>query len=188
MLERFEKELPKDLYYHNLKHTIDVIVQVEIIGHEEGINDEDMLLLKTAALFHDAGFLIGYNDHEELGIQMTRMILPKYNYTEEQIQTICEIITATKLPHNPKNKLEEIMCDADLDYLGRNDYLSVSRDLYKELIEHNVIKKSEMEWNVMQIKFLQHHRFFTASSRNRRNANKNKQIQHLQEQTRSFKI
>lgn len=188
MLERFEKELAKDLYYHNLKHTIDVIVQVEIIGHEEGIHDEDMLLLKTAALFHDAGFLIGYQDHEELGIQMTRMILPKYNYTDEQIQVICEIISATKLPHNPKNKLEEIMCDADLDYLGRNDYIAVSRDLYKELIEHGIIKKSEMEWNVMQIKFLQHHRFFTASSRNRRNANKNKQIQYLQEQTRSFKI
>lgn len=188
MLERFESELSKDLYYHNLKHTIDVIVQVEIIGHEESINDEDMLLLKTAALFHDSGFLIGYSDHEELGIQLTRMILPKYSYSEQQIQTICEIITATKLPHNPKNKLEEIMCDADLDYLGRNDYLAVSRDLYKELIEHAVIKKSELEWNVMQIKFLQHHRFFTSSSRNRRNANKNKQIQHLQEQTRSFKI
>jgi len=188
MLERFEKELSKDLYYHNLKHTIDVIVQVEIIGHEEGVSDEDMLLLKTAALFHDAGFLIGYKDHEDLGIEMTRMILPKYNFTDEQIHQICEIISATKLPHNPKNKLEEIMCDADLDYLGRNDYLAVSRDLYKELIEHGIIKKSEMEWNVMQIKFLQHHRFFTASSRNRRNANKNKQIQHLQEQTRSFKI
>lgn len=188
MLERYEKELPKDLYYHNLKHTIDVIVQIEIIGQDEGVSDQEMLLLKTAALFHDSGFLVGYKDHEELGIQLTSMILPKYKYSENQIKIICELIAATKLPHSPKNILEEIICDADLDYLGRNDYMAVSRDLYKELLEHNMIKKSEHEWNLMQIKFLQHHKFFTNSSKNRRNANKNKQIQHLQEQTKSFKI
>ena len=188
MLERYEKELPKNLYYHNIKHTIDVIVQIEIISQEEGISDIDLLLLKTAALFHDSGFLVGYADHEELGIQMASMILPKYKYSDEQIKTICELIAVTKLPHNPKNLLEEVICDADLDYLGRNDYMSVSRDLYKELIEHSMIKKSEHEWNLMQIKFLQYHRFFTTSSKNRRNANKNKQIQHLQEQTKSFKI
>ena len=188
MLTRYENELPKDLYYHHLKHTIDVIVQAEIIAIEEGISDEDLLLLKTAALFHDAGFLVGYSEHEELGMQIAAMILPKYGFNDEQIKIICDIIAVTKLPHNPKNILEEIMCDADLDYLGRNDYLAVSRDLYKELLDHGAIKKSEFEWNVMQIKFLQHHRFFTKSSKNRRNANKNKQIQYLQEQTRSFKI
>lgn len=186
MFERFEKELPKNLYYHNLKHTIDVVVQTEIIGLEEKVSDEEMLLLKTAALFHDAGFLLAYMDHEDLGAQLVKSILPRFNFTEEQIQQIVELILVTKLPHKPKNLLEKIMCDADLDYLGRDDYFPVSRDLYRELIEHSMITKSEYEWNKMQIKFLQNHRFFTESSKRRRNENKNKQIQKLQEQTRSF--
>ncbi len=186
MFERFEKELPQNLFYHNLKHSIDVVVQTEIIAREENVNDKDLFLLKTAALFHDSGFLLGYDEHEEMGTQLCRNILPKYNYTEEQINIICDIILATQLPHKPKNHLEEIMCDADLDYLGRDDYFPVSRDLYKELIEQGIMTKSEYEWNKMQIKFLQNHRFFTESSKRRRNANKNKQIQKLQEQTRSF--
>ena len=186
IFERLEQELPKNLYYHNVKHAIDVLVQIEIIGKEEQVGDDDLLLLKTAALFHDAGFLLGYDDHEDLGVQLAKSVLPKYNFDEVQIQTISELIYATKLPHNPKNLLEEIICDADLDYLGRDDYFPVSRDLYRELIEYNVIKKSEYEWNKMQIKFLQHHRFFTNSCKTRRNENKNKQIRKLQEQTRSF--
>ena len=121
MFERFEKELPKNLYYHNLKHTIDVVVQTEIIGLEEKVTDEEMLLLKTAALFHDAGFLLAYVDHEEMGAQLVKSILPRFNFSEEQIQQIADLISATKLPHQPKNLLEQIMCDADLDYLGRDD-------------------------------------------------------------------
>ncbi|MFO7869528.1 MAG: adenylate/guanylate cyclase domain-containing protein [Bacteroidales bacterium] len=186
MFERFEKELPKNLLYHNLKHTIDVVVQTEIIALEEHVSDEEMFLLKTAALFHDSGFLLGYEEHEEMGVQLCRNILPKYNYSEEQINKISNIILATRLPHKPHNHLEKIMCDADLDYLGRDDYFPVSRDLYRELIEQGIINKSEYEWNKMQIKFLQNHRFFTESSKRRRNENKNKQIQKLQEQTRSF--
>jgi len=186
MFERLQKELPENLYYHNLKHTIDVTVQTEIIALEEKVTDEEMFLLKTAALFHDAGFLLGYSQHEDMSAQLARNILPKYKYLPEQISTICELIAVTKLPHNPKNKIEEIICDADLDYLGRDDYLPVSRDLYRELIEQGIIKKSEAEWNKMQIKFLQNHKFFTQSSKRRRNAKKNIQIELLQEQTKSF--
>lgn len=179
ILDKLESELPETIYYHDIKHTIDVIVHTEIFAREEGVSNEDLLLLKTAALFHDIGFIVGYRDHEMLGIQLANEILPKFRYAEEQIKIIGDLIYATRMPHNPKNLLEQIMCDADLNYLGRSDYIPVSSSLYEELIAHDMIKESEYEWNKLQLKFLQSHRFFTDTAKRLRNANKVKQLENI---------
>ncbi len=178
ILDRLEKELPKHLYYHNLKHTIDVVIQVEVIGSGEGITDEELLLLKTAALFHDMGHTIESKNHEKHSCTLAREILKNFTYTEKQIETICEIIMATQLPPQPKNKLQEIICDADLDYLGRRDFIPVSDTLYKELKAQNMIG-SLNEWNKMQVKFLSNHQFFTDTANKIREVNKQKQIERL---------
>jgi len=178
ILDKLEKELPKYLYYHNVKHTVDVVTEVELIGWAEGINDEEMLLLKTAALFHDVGHTVEYDNHEYHGTVIAREMLPKYGYSEDQIDRICEIIMATKLPPNPKNLLEEIICDADLDYLGRTDFIPVSNTLYKELHEQNKIG-SLNQWNKLQVKFISGHQYFTKTARSLREVNKQKQIERI---------
>jgi class 3 adenylate cyclase len=178
ILDRLEKELPGYLYYHNVKHTVDVITEVELIGWGEGVSDEEILLLKTAALFHDAGHIISYDNHEYFGTVMAREYLPKYNYTSEQIEIICELIMATKLPPKPKNLLEKIMCDADLDYLGRSDFIPVSNTLYRELKEQNKIG-SLNDWNKTQLKFISGHQYFTKTAVSLREVNKQKQIERL---------
>ena len=181
-----EEHLPKTYFYHNLKHTIDVVVQVEVIGQAEGVSDEDMYILKTAALFHDAGFMRTYNKHEYAGIEIAREMLPNEGYSEEQIQKICDLISCTMMSVEPQTLLEQIICDADLDYLGRNDYVCVSRDLYKELLEQKLVKKNEYEWNLGQIQFLQEHKYYTNYSRSHRNPGKVRHIQWLQEQITKF--
>jgi adenylate cyclase len=178
ILDKLEKELPKNLYYHNVKHTVDVVTQTELIGLGEGVSDEELLLLKTAALFHDAGHTVGYDNHEHYGTIIARQTLPDFYYTQSQIDTICELILSTELPPNPKNKLEEIMCDADLDYLGRSDMIPVSNTLYMELQERNKIK-SINDWNRMQIKFISGHQYFTETARNLREVNKQMQIERI---------
>ena len=178
ILDKLEKELPHYLYYHNFKHTIDVINQAELIGYGEGVDDESILLLKTAALFHDAGHIIDYDEHEYNGTQLAREYLPKYRYSQEQIDKICELIMATKLPPNPKSTLESIMCDSDLDYLGRSDFIPVSNTLYKELKEQNKIG-SLNDWNKIQVKFLSNHQFFTKTALNLREVNKQMQIERI---------
>lgn len=178
ILEKLEKGLPKNLYYHNLKHTVDVYTQVELIGRSEDVSLEEQLLLQTAALFHDAGHLIDYDTHEEMGVKLAREILPEYQYSERQIQIISELILITKLPPKPKNLLEAIMCDADLDYLGRTDFIPVSNNLYKELHEHGRIGTIQ-EWNEMQIKFIEKHQYFTDTARKLRNVNKNSQLENI---------
>jgi len=178
ILEKLEKGLPKNLYYHNLKHTIDVYTQVELIGRSENVTQEEQLLLQTAALFHDAGHLIDYDTHEEMGVKLAREILPDYQYSERQIEIISELILVTKLPPKPKNLMEAIMCDADLDYLGRVDFIPVSNMLYKELHEHGRIGTIQ-EWNEMQIKFIEKHQYFTNTARSLRNVNKNSQLENI---------
>ncbi len=177
VLNMLEEKLPKNLYYHNLKHTIDVTVQVEIIGRHEGISDEEMLMLKTAALFHDTGFTRTYADHEEAGAEIAREYLPRFDYTEEQIDLICNLIMKTKLPPKPVTLLEQIICDADLDYLGRADFIPVSGNLYRELRERGAIDDDINKWNKMQIKFIEGHQYFTNSAKQMRDVNKNNQLE-----------
>ncbi|HAF30568.1 MAG TPA: hypothetical protein DCG75_16115 [Bacteroidales bacterium] len=183
VLSKLEDGLPDNLYYHNVKHTIDVVTQVELIGRSEGVNDEEMLILKTAALFHDIGHLINYDSHEEESVKLAKKILPEYQYNEHQIEKICSLILITQMPPQPKNLLEEIMCDADLDYLGRTDFVPVSINLYKELHERKKID-SILEWNQLQLKFIKGHQYFTKTAQKLREVNKKKQLENIQNEIR----
>ncbi len=178
ILDRLEKELPEKLYYHNVKHTIDVVNQAELIGYGEGVDDEGILMLMTAALFHDAGHTVSFDDHEFYGTKIARDMLPKFNYTREQIDKICEIIMATKLPPKPQSLLQKIICDSDLDYLGRSDFIPVSNTLFKELKAHGKLDDLN-EWNKMQVNFLSKHQFFTNTANRLREVNKQKQIERI---------
>lgn len=186
MFSMYEQELPKKYYYHNLNHMKDVVEQVENIGRAEGINDEDMHILKTAALLHDAGFMQTYKDHEHAGMELARQLLPNEGYSQEQVDRICRLIECTILTEEPQNLLERIIRDADLDYLGRDDYFPISQELYKELLEMNLIKENDFEWCQGQITFLQEHTYYTDYSRKVRNPVKVKHIQWLQEQITKF--
>jgi adenylate cyclase len=178
ILDKLEKELPQYLYYHNVKHTVDVVTEVELIGWAEGCTDEEILLLKTAGLFHDAGHTIRYDGHEKLSCDLAREFLPKYGYSDDQIERICKIIMATQMPPKPTDLLEKIICDSDLDYLGRSDMIPVSNTLYKELKEQDKIGTFN-DWNKLQIKFISGHQYFTGTARSLREVNKQKQIERI---------
>ncbi|MDI3521747.1 adenylate/guanylate cyclase domain-containing protein [Anaerophaga thermohalophila] len=180
ILDLLEKNLPSNLYYHNVKHTVDVITEVELIGWAEGLSEEEILILKIAALFHDAGHIVDYRYHEHQGVLMARQILPRYNIPQSRIDTICRLILATKLPPQPKDKLEEVMCDSDLDYLGRTDFIPVSNMLYRELKERQMVD-SWQEWNQMQLDFIKQHQYFTKTAQNLREVNKQQQIERLRQ-------
>ena len=179
ILDKLEKELPEYLFYHNVKHTVDVVTEVELIGWAEGCSDEEILLLKTAGLFHDVGHTVSYDNHEYEGTLIAREMLPKFNYTPEQIEKICSIIMSTKLPPKPQNLLEEIICDSDLDYLGRSDFIPVSNTLFEELKAQNKMG-SLNDWNKIQVKFISGHQYFTNTARSLREVNKQLQIERIQ--------
>jgi hypothetical protein len=106
-------------------------------------------------------------------------MLPDYGYSEKQIDMICQIILSTKLPPRPTNLLEEIICDSDLDYLGRSDFIPVSNTLFEEMRAQNKIEKLN-DWNKLQVKFISGHQYFTATARSLREVNKQLQIERIQ--------
>ena len=180
VLERMQHDLPNNLYYHNIKHTTDAIYRVTDIGIKEKVSEEDLLLLRCAALFHDTGFMVSYDNNEAIGANLAQQFLARYKFTREQIDVVKGIINATKVPQNPHNLLEEIMCDADLDYLGRPDFIPISQNLFRELFERNKIDSIE-QWNRMQYKFITEHQYFTETAKRNGEPGKKQVLKELKE-------
>ena len=179
VFDKLEDSLSDTLFYHGVHHTIDVSKAVLQIAIAEGINDrETLLVLQTAALYHDLGFISTYQGHEEEGCRLARVSLPNFDYTDAQIEQICGLIMATKIPQNPTNHLEKIIADADLDYLGRDDFWPISDSLFKELKDREMITDTN-SWNKLQINFLENHQYWTETSKQWRNPTKLKRIEEL---------
>ncbi|MEO6289202.1 MAG: YitT family protein [Ginsengibacter sp.] len=163
LILKLESELPKFLTYHNAGHTNDVLEYAEELATAEDISGYDLIILKTAALFHDAGFLETYKSHEEISCRMAEKWLPDFEYNKEEIEKICSLIMATQIPQSPQNNLAEILCDANLYYLGTDSYIVKADKLYKEMHEAGIIKNRD-QWRNVEIKFLQTHKYFTSSA------------------------
>lgn len=164
LMPKLEKELPAYLYYHNTEHTKSVIEAAEYLAAGEKISGDDLIILKTAALFHDAGFLQQADGHEEISCIWARQYLPDYDYSDNQIEHICRTIMATRLPQSPADHLGEILCDADLYYKNKEIYVANANKLFKEF-RHRGFVKTESEWQLMQLEFLSGQHFFTRSAR-----------------------
>lgn len=175
ILGKLTNELPPTLYYHGLHHTLDVLYVAEEMCALMRISAYETILMKTAVLFHDAGFMYSSHEHEARGCQIAREVLPGFGYTELEIERICGMIMATKIPQTPNNVLEQLICDADLDYLGRSDFYTIGATLFEELKAAGVLT-SEEEWNRLQVRFLEAHSFFTSVNQARRQP---KKLQHL---------
>ena len=173
------KLLPESLSYHNLAHTLDVTEQSERIAREEGVTDEkELYLLKVAALYHDTGFLRTYAHHEVVSCEIFREDADQFGFSESQKEVITGLIMATRLPQTPTTLLQKVICDADLDYLGRDDFFEIGDSLRREFLKYGVIQSNE-EWNKLQAKFLSSHQYFTETSRQLREIPKRENIKRL---------
>jgi uncharacterized protein len=178
ILQKLENELPGNLTYHGLHHTLDVFNAALEIAKEENISEAEKRLLRIAVLFHDAGFTGIYKNHEEKGCEMVKEYLPSFGYSNEEISAICGMIMATQIPQSAKTKLEKIICDADLDYLGRNDFNSISNKLFEEMKLYAHVH-NEKEWNDIQKNFLEKHHYYTKFGLINREPQKQKHLQEL---------
>ena len=175
IIARLQSDLDPRLGYHNVSHTLDVLEQAQTIAKEEGItNPHDLLLLKTAAVFHDSGFLFVYKGHEEKSCEIASGYLTE-TFDQADLKKIHGMIRATRIPQTPNNLLEQIICDADLDYLGRKDFEPISRSLYEEFMTFNIIPENVV-WDHIQIRFFETHHYFTDTMIKKRNQ---KKLEHL---------
>lgn len=179
ILDDLSKKLPDHLTYHCLEHTIDVANVCNHYIEYYMVADRVAKLMRIAAVAHDYGYIFSPKDHEERSIEEVRPMLT--DYSAEEVSLIEGMIRATKVPQQPQNMYEEIIADADLDYLGREDYTKLATGLYKEFIHLGVVK-NESEWLEVQIKFLQKHEFHTDWAKLNRSDRKQQVLQALQEQ------
>jgi uncharacterized membrane-anchored protein YitT (DUF2179 family) len=186
IMQKLEKELPPYLSYHNAKHTEDVLLHAEELANSENITTEDRSVLLSAAVMHDVGFLETYADHEEASCRLAEQILPQFDYTQAEIRQICSIIMATRVPQNAKSKLAEILCDADLYYLGTDAYKPVAETLYSELHALGLVKNRQ-DWIGQQIKFLHGHHYLTPSAKTKLSFVKSQNLRSLQQENLSLK-
>jgi uncharacterized protein len=170
--------LPDYFCYHNIDHTLYVADAAIKIGREEGCTEEELVLIHTAGLWHDTGCVVSYISHEREGCKMVREYLPGYGFSENDIQIICGMIMATRIPQSPQTKLEKIIADADLEYLGTDHVAAKAHILFQEL-RHSNATLTEEKWNSTQIKFLQQHHYFTAFCREQREPGKQKYMDQL---------
>lgn len=172
------EEISAALLYHNIDHTLDVLDVAMKIGEAEDLSPEEIQLLRIAVLFHDAGFVRTYNNHEAGGCDMVREHLPGFYFSQEQIEIICGMIMSTKIPQRPNTRLEEIIADADLDYLGRDDVYTIAQKLHDEMQLLSMLP-DEKKWIPFQINFLKQHYYFTSYSKRYRGEKKKMYLEEL---------
>ena len=178
LIQKLENGLPSYLTYHDAGHTKNVIEAVEHLAIAENVSGDELVLLKTAALFHDAGYMQTYKGHEEVSCNLAKKHLPDFGYDADQIETVCRLILATKWPARPTDLLEKILCDADMYYLGTVHYTFYADKLYNELKKDGVIK-TKVDWLLQQVEFLSEHKYYTQTARRERDVQKQKDLQQL---------
>lgn len=172
-------DLSSDFIYHDLGHTLDVYHAATRLGKLAKLSDHDLLLLQTGALYHDVGLIFTYENHENKSNEIANQILPSYGYTIDDIKIITNMIDATKMPQSPKTKIEELLCDADLDYLGRDDFFLLASKLHLEWTRMKVREIQFDEWILIEKEFLSSHQYFTLESQELRDAGKSLNLKQL---------
>ncbi len=168
ILTMLDESLDSRLTYHNRQHTEDVLKHVERIAISEQITEpRSLLLLQIAALFHDTGFLDTYRNHEERSCEILNKYLADEAMEPGEAECISKMILATRAPQMPRSLMERVLCDADLDYLGREDFSKISENLKQEFLSFQIVR-DESDWQEKQIHFLEDHSYFTPSSKRER--------------------
>jgi uncharacterized protein len=179
-VQRLERELPSVLTYHSLAHTLEgVVPAVERLAALEGVNGEHLPLLRTAAYYHDLGFVERSDGHEAISARLAAEVLPRFGYSPAQIEVIRGIILATRYPFEPRTRLESIMVDADLDVLGRDDFWPRNHALRIEREALAGQRSTDEEWYGGQLAFMHAHCYFTASAQSLRQAHKQRHVDEM---------
>ena len=167
ILNGLQESLSSKLTYHGVHHTLDVLRVTNNYIKRDKIRGHMAKLLRIGALIHDFGFTETYRDHEVKGCEIAQEIMPGYGFSQKDIDIVKGMVMATKVPQNPKTSMERIICDADLDYLGRKDFDPISSSLFQELKNYKILS-DENEWNKIQVSFLEGHAYHTKFAKRNR--------------------
>ena len=173
------KKLRKDFCYHSFLHTRSVVNGVDLLCTATGVSKAEKRILLIAAWFHDLGHVQQICGHEKVSTRIATQFLRNRKINDEEIAIVNACILATQMPQQPKNQLEQIICDADLLYLGTANFIIGSNQLRQEWANTINTIYANKEWYQLNIQFLKNHRFHLQYSRKRFDTGKANNIKRL---------
>ncbi len=176
-------ELPEGLKYHIADHTLHptkgVVASANRIAISENISEHDRELLITAAYFHDTGYIREYEKNEPIAARMAGRILKLIGYKPNEVVRVQNMILSTDLESEPESHVEKILCDADLDHFGREDFFKLDARLREEWCAIGIDVSDDVKWYKDTLELLKKHQFYTESQKKLRKKGKQKNIKSL---------
>lgn len=161
----FTENISAKMVYHNFAHTTNVVEKSRKIAKKSGLSDEDLEIVTLAAWFHDAGYTAVYEGHETKSIEIAEGFLKENGYPQEKLKRVAACINASRMPQNPQNLPEQVICDADLFHLGQEEFFEYSELLKCELQNLEIKSYTDSQWLKINIEFLSAHKYFTDYAR-----------------------
>ena len=181
--ELFRDELPDGIKYHDANHTLHptkgVVAVANRIAISENIPEHDRELLIAAAYFHDTGYIREYDKNEPIAARMAGRILKLIGYKPNEIEKVQMMILSTDLDREPKTHVEKILCDADLDNLGREDFLRLDGRLREGRGARGVDVSDDVKWYRGTLGLIKNHQYYTQSQKKLRGKGKQKNLKRL---------
>jgi predicted metal-dependent HD superfamily phosphohydrolase len=175
-----QSKLSKNIKFHTLQHTQEVVAACHLISDKMGISGDDKFIVVLSAWFHDTGYTAGSSkNHEEASIEIANLYFQNQPVDEGVKKKVEGCILATKMPQSPETNLEQIICDADLFHLGTDDFEEKSKLLRTELIEFGDNDLSKKDWRQINIRFLERHSYFTPYGQQQLQPQKDKHLLEL---------
>jgi len=181
--ELFKDELPAGIKYHDADHTLHptkgVVAAANRIAISENISEHDRELLIAAAYFHDTGYIREYEKNEPIAARMAGRILKLIGFKPNEVVKIQKMILSTDLEREPKTHLEKILCDADLDHVGREDFFKLDGKLREGRRSRGIDVSDDAKWYKGTLEFLKKHEYYTESQKKLRETEKQKNTDRL---------
>ena len=181
----FKDELPDGIKYHDADHTLHptkgVVAAANSIAIAENISEHDRELLVAAAYFHDTGFIREYDKNEPIAARMAGRILKLIGFNPDEIEMIQKMILATDLAVKPQTHVEKILCDADLDHFGREDFFELDGKLREGRRVRGIDVSDDEKWYKGTLAVMTNHQYYTESQIKMRDKEKQKNIERLLE-------
>lgn len=166
VMDLLSNKLSKDIKFHTLQHTEEVVAASTALANEQQLSDDDRYPLLVAAWFHDTGYTSGQaRDHETMSIEVVTDFLTIHSAGEEFKNKVIGCINATRMPQSPMTTIERIICDADLFHLGTDDFAKKNQLLREEYKDFSNKEVSKKDWRKLNIRFLETHTYFTEYAR-----------------------
>ena len=172
----FHRHQTDNLIYHKIGHTANVVKLAEKIGAGSGLSENEMEIVIISAWFHDIGYIHTSKKHEEESACIAEKFLNENKYPPEKIEKVKSCIISTKITLTPQNKLQEVLCDADLRHLAKKNFFEQSKLLKLEFEKTKGEYYDEQEWFEETLKFIKEHEFYTKYAKEKYNDKKQENI------------